>query len=275
MKAKLLSIALLLAAGIIMTGCNQKKQYRPDARIVNSMNNKYPQATKVEWEQKQGYFSAEFRENGMETEAWFDKNGKWLMTETKLKYNMLPQAIRTNFEAGIYSKWKKDGIDKIERSGMQPVYIIEVEKEGQDTDLYYSEKGILVKTLNHADPNRVKGFLPVSADIREILKQKYPDANIIDIETKNGMQEIDILENGISKEVVFHNNTWKSTSREVSKAEVPTVVMDAYRHSEYGKYRIDDIYFFETPESSYYRFDLEQGNSEVKLNIDTMGKIIK
>lgn len=51
------------------------------------------------------------------------------MTESNLRYSSLPQAIREQFEKSVYSTWKKDDIDKIERAGMEAVYIIEISKK--------------------------------------------------------------------------------------------------------------------------------------------------
>ena len=242
MKTRLILFILLFISGFAIAGCKQQNQYRPDAKIVAAFNNKYPQSDKVEWEQKQGYYVAEFREDGIEHEAWFDGTGKWVMTESNLRYSSLPQAIREQFEKSVYSTWKKDDIDKIERAGMEAVYIIELEKEGLDTDLYYVGNGNLIKTVN------------------EVSKEKL---------------EVDILDGGKAKELIFQGNDWLSTSWEVSKAEVPSVVMETFRHSNFGKYRIDDIHFYETPNNSYYYFDLEQGNSEVHLSIDPTGNILQ
>lgn len=275
MKTKCLFLTFILMAGILVTACNQKKQYRPDAKIVSALNAKYPKADKVEWKQKQGYYVAEFHDNGIESEAWFDGAGKWMMTESDVKYNALPQAIRNHFEKGNYSNWKRDDIDKIERVGMKPVYIIEVEKEGQDTDLYYTENGMLVKTVNDVKKRDRLGYMPVTASVRDMVKQKYPDATIIETEMEKGKTEVDILDNGKSKEVIFNGKNWEATYWEVSKAEVPTAVMDAFRKSDYGKYRIDEIHFFETPNNSYYHFELEQGDNETYLSIEPNGNIIK
>lgn len=274
MKTKILLFVFLLITGIVITGCNQKKQYRPDAKIVNAFNTKYPKANQVEWEQKQSYYVAEFQNDGIECEAWFDSNGKWSMTESNIRYNALPQAIKDNFEKSMYSNWKKDDVDKIERVGMNPVYIIEIEKEGQDTDLYYSENGMLVKTVNDVNKEDRFSYLPVPADIKDIIKQKYPDAMIIDMDLDKGKYEIDILDNGKFKEVIFNGNAWEATYWEITKAEVPSVVMEAYRDSNYGKYALDDIHFFETPVTTYYHFELEQGNTKAYLSIDPSGKII-
>ena len=113
MKTRLILFILLFISGFAIAGCKQQNQYRPDAKIVAAFNNKYPQSDKVEWEQKQGYYVAEFREDGIEHEAWFDGTGKWVMTESNLRYSSLPQAIREQFEKSVYSTWKKDDIDKI------------------------------------------------------------------------------------------------------------------------------------------------------------------
>ena len=118
MKTRLILFILLFISGFAIAGCKQQNQYRPDAKIVAAFNNKYPQADKVEWEQKQGYYVAEFREDGIEHEAWFDGTGKWVMTESNLRYSSLPQAIREQFEKSVYSTWKKDDIDKIRGLGL-------------------------------------------------------------------------------------------------------------------------------------------------------------
>lgn len=56
MKTRLILFILLFISGFAIAGCKQQNQYRPDAKIVAAFNNKYPQADKVEWEQKQGYY---------------------------------------------------------------------------------------------------------------------------------------------------------------------------------------------------------------------------
>ena len=117
--------------------------------------------------------------------------------------------------------------------------------------------------------------MPVASDIQIWIKQKYPDATIIEMDNEKGKLEVNILDGGKAKELIFQGNDWLSTSWEVSKAEVPSVVMETFRHSNFGKYRIDDIHFYETPNNSYYYFDLEQGNSEVHLSIDPTGNILQ
>lgn len=274
MKTNFLIIILLLATGMVVISCKNNNKYRPDAIIITAFNNQFPQAKQIEWEPKQGYQVAEFHDNGTESKAWFDNKGKWMMTESNLKYSALPQPIRNDFEKSTYYSWKKNDIDKVERLGMSPVYVIGVEKEEQDTDLYYSEDGTLIKTINDVKKGDLVKYMPLNPAIKEQIAQKYPDATVIETDSENGMLEIDILDNGKSKEVVFNGDNWESTSWKVSKSEVPSTVMGTLRKSEYNKYRMDDIYFYETPVNSYYLFELEQGDSKVRLSIDPTGNTL-
>ena len=77
--------------------------------------------------------------------------------------------------------------------------------------------------------------MPVASDIQIWIKQKYPDATIIEMDNEKGKLEVDILDGGKAKELIFQGNDWLSTSWEVSKAEVPSVVMETFRHSNFGK----------------------------------------
>ena len=134
-----------------------------------------------------------------------------------------------------------------------------------DTDLYYVGNGNLIKTVNEVSKEKRSSYMPVASDIQIWIKQKYPDATIIEMDNEKGKLEVDILDGGKAKELIFQGN----------EAEVPSVVMETFRHSNFGKYRIDDIHFYETPNNSYYYFDLEQGNSEVHLSIDPTGNILQ
>lgn len=274
MKTKVIIFMLFGIAGLILIGCNNKKQYRPDADIVSAMNAKYPKATKIEWERKHNYEVAEYDENGVNSKAWFDKNGKWVMTESNLKYSGLPGAIRNNFERSMYGNWKKGDVDKVEREGMQPVYVVEVEKEGQDVDLYYTANGMLVKTVKDGNRGHNDDFMPLAPAVRENIMRKYPDASVIEMTDKRGKRYVDILDNGRVKEVVFDNDNWVSTSWKVDKADVPSAVMTALRGADYRNYTIDDITFYESADHSYYQINMNEGSKEKRVNIDSSGKIV-
>lgn len=89
------------------------------------------------------------------------------------------------------------------------------------------------------------------------LNDRYPNARILDVDYDDGMIEVEIKHDKKDKEVLFTTGCeWLSTSWDVAKRNVPDVVMQALQQ-KYPNPRIDDIDFFETPQGSYYRFEIE------------------
>lgn len=275
MKTKVLLFIPLLTYNLLVLGCHSPQQYQPDKQIINAFKSKYPQAKKTTWESKEGFYVADFHHDATESEAWFDHKGEWILTKNEIQYHALPQDIRNALEKSDFNTWKKEEVIQIERPDIRPIYIIEAEKGDQEIDLYFTENGRLVKTTGDLKPGSTLHYAPLPLEIQNQIKQKYPQAVLIDIDREKGKYEIDIIDQGKNKEVVFYGNNWKTTSWEVSKTEVPNAVMETYRKSAYNKYRIDDIHFFETPANNYYHFELEDGKQEVNLSIDPNGKIVK
>ena len=60
---------------------------------------------------------------------------------------------------------------------------------------------------------------------------------------------------------------------DITKDQVPAIVMNALQASEYKNYTIDDIDLIEKPEGTFYVFDLEQGNNDVEVTFDSEGNI--
>ena len=144
--------------------------------------------------------------------------------------------------------------------------------------LYYSEEGILVKSVADTD-NDSENYLPaeIPAAIETFIKKQYPNARLVEIEVEHGMTEVDIIDGNISKEIVFNSsNEWISTSWDVRRNGLPETVTHAIASSEkYAGYQIDDAYFVETPdEGEYYLVELEKGELEVKVKVNAKGEFI-
>ena len=58
-----------------------------------------------------------------------------------------------------YASWKRDDIDKLERTGVETVFVIEVEKQNQEVDLYYSADGTLIKSIVDTDDDNSEHLL--------------------------------------------------------------------------------------------------------------------
>lgn len=160
MKAKLYGLFLALFGAVVLTSCDKEDNLRvsdvPGA-VMNSFEAKFPNASRAEWEKKAGYIVAEFWQDGMDLDVWYNSNGEWLMTEYDLGVNLsaLSQAVQDAFRAGQYGTWQVDDIDKYERPN-DVFYLIEVETKGQqDRDLYYSPDGALLKDEVDKENNEV------------------------------------------------------------------------------------------------------------------------
>lgn len=252
---------------------------------IRSLDEMYPGATDIEWKVKGEYAVADFRYTsaGEDKTAWFlNVDGSWGMTETDITYEQLPQAVRESFEAGEYASWRIDDIDLLERIGVEDIYVIEVEgiSETGETEaaLYYSADGTLVKKVIGADDGYDYGdYIPdrPESGIEDFIKTKYPGARIIDIDTEDEGIEVEIIDNGILRELLFsYSGEWIFTKTEIRLSEVPEHIIAALNASEYASYRVDDVdHFLSAAKGEYYRFELESRDSDMVIEITSDGEI--
>ena len=161
MKKNFYWLFLALFGAMVMTSCSNDDDDIPVSDVSNvvldSFDSKFPTASRVEWEKKDGYVVADFWQDGMETHVWYNPNGDWLMTEYDLGVNVsaLPQAVQSAFQSGQYGTWRVDDIDKYERPN-DTFYLIEIETKGErDRDLYYAPDGTLLKDEVDRENNEV------------------------------------------------------------------------------------------------------------------------
>ena len=160
-----------------------------------------------------------------------------------------------------------DDIDKLERTGVETVFVIEVEKQNQEVDLYYSADGTLIKSIVDTDDDNSE-HLPVQLTeaMKNFINEKYPNARIMEVDVEDdrndwdfGFTEVDIIHNGISKDVLFNQTgNWYSTSWEIRQNELPEAVNNTL-NNQYGEYRFDEAKRIEKADGTiYYRIELEK-----------------
>lgn len=151
MKTKYFGLFLALFGAVVLTSCdNDDDDIRVSdvpASVQNTLEAKFPNVSRAEWENKMGYYVADFWQEGIETHVWIDREAEWKMTELDFGVNLqlLPEAVRNAFRSGQYAGWSVDDIDKYERPD-RTFYLIEVETKGQqDRDLFFAPDGTLLK----------------------------------------------------------------------------------------------------------------------------------
>ena len=286
MKRYFLPTMMLACMTLIAASCQDDNTTTPDGTVDKASKEEtlyklYPDASNITWSVKGNYAVADFSADTSRYTAWLDNAGNWYMTESDMLFEQLPQAVKEAFNSSEYATGRVDDVDKIFREGAETVYVIEVEgaQNGVKTeiDLYYSEDGVLVKSVVDADDDYdYSDFIPApsSGSIEEFIAKNYPAAHIVDIDSENGMTEVEILDRRICRELLFNaSNEWVHTKTEITLADVPTQVMEAFKASSYANYYIDDIDYYETPTENYYRFDLKSAAGDVKINIGADGKM--
>lgn len=150
MKTRFFGLFLALFGAVVLTSCEKDDDLRLSdvpGVVQDSFVAKFPDASRAEWEKKGSYVVAEFWQDGMEVQAWYDPNGGWLMTEYDLGVNLsaLPLAVQTALQDGQYGAWYVDDIDRYERPGDE-FYVVSVETKGQqDRNLFFAPDGQLLK----------------------------------------------------------------------------------------------------------------------------------
>lgn len=295
MKLKIYTLLLALSGAWCLQSCdnNDDESVNVPVELQNAFSTMYPNIANVKWEAKAGYYVADFR-NGYDASAWFTQDGKWQMTETDIPYSALPQEVKNAFERSEYttaSGWRIDDVDKLERVNLETVYVIEVENKNQEADLYYSEGGVLIKSIVDADDDDDDHYLPeqnaqLTEAMRNFIDTQYPGARLVEVDIEDdgqyrGCTEVDIihldndLKRNVSKEILFDKSgTWVHTSWDVRRTDLPAVVLtavDTQITTNYPGYRFDDAECIENVNGKYYSIELEKNNSQdvyLKINVD-------
>lgn len=282
----------LVLFGIIMlslVSC-EKNNGMADGRFESALLDRYPDASDIRWSTKGSYHIAEFKSaitrstQLLDNQAWFDRNCQWQMTEIDINFDMLPQAVKEAFNQSEYASWRIEDVDRLDREGMETIYIIEVEGtlDGKEIemDLFYSPDGTLIKTEEEKDiDDDYQEHLPSTENqgIETFIAQNYPNARIVDIEREDGRIEVEIIDGDFIRELLFDmNNVWILTETDLKLSQIPSNIIEAIANSEYSTYKIDDATLVETPQIDYYEIELEDDmrDHEVTLKIDINGTLI-
>ncbi len=114
----------------------------PDA-VMATFQQMYP-GVNAQWEKERNdQLKAEFMWQYHEMEAWFQKNGTWVMTAKDLALSELPTAIPQYVQAN-YPLLQIDDADWVE-TPTEKYYQVELDRENQaDIYLRFNEQGELI-----------------------------------------------------------------------------------------------------------------------------------
>lgn len=279
---KLVFWAMMTLGVVSLTSCDKDDHVQVSADLQAAFDSRYPDASRVNWERNGSFYEAEFMGNGYENKAWFTPYGVWVMTEYDLPFNRLPQAVQDAFAAGAYASWRVDDVDKIEKSDLSVLYVIEVESGEREYELTYLEDGTLIR-----ENTEWSDHMPVNpgqnTEVKTLVMERYPQAVILDIESERGGIEVEIRDGGRQKEVFYQmdnsgNLTWVHTTYEVERREISTLpegVRQALDGLSGSGMTVDEVDYFETAEGNYYRVEVEERGMDKYVYVGENGEILQ
>lgn len=280
---KLVLLAIIALGAVSLQSCdNDDDNLKVSPTLQGAFESHFPNIGYVEWERQGSLYEADFFDDGLECTAWFTENGTWLMTEYDARFNDLPKVVQDAFQISEYASWHIDDVDIIEQKDMATKYVIEVENRDMDLVLVYFEDGTLIS--DNQSQNENGSHMPVMpdqvSDIRTMIQQQYPNAQILDVEYNKTHIEVEIRDENRLKEVIYvYNNgsyTWTMTSYDIFAYEMnslPQAVLQTIENNKNGGH-VDDVDFCETPEGNYYLVEIEVLSNDYILRIDEQGNVL-
>lgn len=233
-------------------------------KIAKAVESLYPGAIIVDKDQEDKFLEVTVIDNRVVRDIYFDSNLQWIRTETEIGYTQLPQAVVDAVKAK-YDGYRFDDIEHVKLNTLEEFYRIDLESRNGDVTVEVSPDGATIKEVTDGDDNLShNNRLPdaVKADI----EKRYPGATIKDVDYDHGYLEVEILHNGVEKDVYFTgSNEWVRTETDVKYASLEEAVKTAISQSAMAKYEIDDITLIESPAGEYYLVEFDDVNSVLKI----------
>jgi hypothetical protein len=145
MKRIILTVILAVSA-MTLFSCEKYEDGKPVKSVREAFAEMYPDARDVKWDMELTGWKVSF-ETGTppdvkESEAWYDRNGNWLRTETDLLASALPQVVKDALAASEYASAVLDAGDvEFVETPDGNFYQLEVILKGLEVKLKVSEDG--------------------------------------------------------------------------------------------------------------------------------------
>lgn len=138
------NLILVAAMAISTVGFAQTKDKKEVPKVVKEAFQKEYPNTKVKWDVEKDGFEAEFKMNGKEASADYDKAGHKLATEIEISKTEFP-AKALAYIATTYPNKKIKETAKITDNKNVITYEAEVKIDGKDSDLIFDASGNFLK----------------------------------------------------------------------------------------------------------------------------------
>lgn len=269
---KLFPIFVLSLFAFVACDDDDDKNLPLSKNVVEFIESKYNSAVIRHSEyDDNGLIEVEILHESLVKDVYFTTADEWVYTSWDVRLANLPAVVKEAV-TNTYPDFVLEEADYVERPNLS-YYAVEIEKGNADVIVYVSPEGEILDAST-GEP----GTKPVLSDaVRSFIAEKYPAAKIVEYSyTVNGLLEVDIVDGVIEKDVYFDSNdAWVQTDWDVSADTLPDAVLKAIAEL-YPQYFVDSAEYVERPEGVvFYTVELEQGNTEIVVNVTPDGEVLK
>jgi hypothetical protein len=243
----------------------------PAEHILDSFEAMYPGARDIVWSIQDDYYVVDFMNESEQTNAWFDSPGDWLLSKSYISFERLSGDISSTFRNSTYADWNISAVCRLERKTFETIYLIHLESEQKNTNLYFSELGHQIRVIPDA-AGHVDSPVILPEKAKEVIDDLFGQVSFIDSWYDFLGMIICIKEKETYKNVVLDSyHEWICTIWDIKEEAVPEIVMNSFKSSEYGKYKVEYYQITENITEIAYVFHFKAEGKNYLLTIKESG----
>ncbi|MDR1918204.1 MAG: PepSY-like domain-containing protein [Tannerellaceae bacterium] len=241
---------------------NFTSEIRPNDQVLDTFNEKYPEAEDIVWHAQANCYVACFTRNSVFAYAWFSERGEWLLLAEDYAFDRLHHKIPEAFLKSIYAGWEIEKVDRLERKDMDEVYVIRVTESNRFVSLYYSGFGNFIRAATG-----MKDFayypLTIPAGIEQEIDKLFEQPEVIDYWQDELAVHVAIRNKATYLSVAFSfDYKWICTFQDIRKEDLPQVVWKGFESFKYAHYIIDYLRILYDSQGLAYLFYLSDDKGD-------------
>lgn len=279
MNARILVFTIFTGFALFLASCSDDDNQdtpgiQPTEQVLKAFQAMYPTAKDTEWKVANDYFVVDFDIDSTSIEAWYTGNAVWMMDESSLRVTLIPDEIIDALQKSTYASWAIDDASIINRLDMGMVYKLDVQKGSQENFQYFSQYGNLIKVVNTDESNDEPIVIPPA--VASLMELTFDGATLLDIENNEPGVQLFMLDGTIFKIAQLNKNyVWQSTTWQISSEDVPAVVMEGFKASQYGNDKTNSIHIYVDADGTFYQFNVVHNGQNVTATFDVFGNMVQ
>ena len=264
-------IILILLTVSVYTFAQDIKQENVPPAVVNTFQQKFANATDVDWELHEGLYQVEFEINDKDHEVTINNEGNIVKHEQEMWESEIPQSV----VATIKTKCKFFDIEdaeKTEENGNTTFYI-GFDINGKDYDFWLNGKGKLIKYKQELADSEIPDVvmagiqkLYVYFELEDAEKREDGGKVLYDIEIEIKDKDHDFIFDNTGKMLIHKQKLWKS--------EIPRDVMTTL-NSSYSGFQIRDADKTEEGNKTIYDLRLKKSKEKIRVIFNSKGEVLE